>query len=565
MNDAPARRPFPGRRSRPSTVHRCLPFGGLAATLAVGLLMLICPGCQDELGTGGTGELVTPRRELQQIQSLDLNRSIAATQPATLPTTMPVGPEVTLSIEECRRLALQNNLDLRVTLFTPTIARQSLTEAEAQFEAVFFTNLTASSARGLAAPGVEGPRIDQVLPDVGLQIPLRTGGSIRLDLPSQVVHEQSPGIRNVWSPDPSFSITQPLLQGAGLYVNTQGIRIAFYESQRAMAQTKLVVIRVLADVDRAYWRLYAARQEERVRKAAYDSAVAQLDRARRQARAGTVAEVDVVRAQSGVADTVESLITAENDIRQAQRDLKRMLNDPTLPLTTDTTILPSTEPAVFPYDLDAERLTAAALRQRMEMLDLELQIAEQAANVRVARNALLPILALSYTYGVQGLGSTAGQAFSQFWVKDADSHQLGLQFQVPIGNEAARGRLRQTMLARMQALATKEQQALQIRADIASAVDTLRTDWQRILAARQRTVLAARTLDVEVRQFNIGLRTSTDVLIAQSDLANAQQAEVAAVSDYQIAQVDIAFATGTLLGASHVDWQGAPEPNVPRY
>lgn len=559
-----------------------LPFGVAAITTLL-LAVISLPGCQDDLGTGGTGELIFPRPGFQEVRSIDLHRSVATTAPTSqpVPSTQPSSaaalPDVTLTIEECRRTALANNLDLRVTLFNPTIAHAALTAAEAQFEAVFFTNLNASSARNAAVPGIAvlpgvpvassaaGPRIDEVIPDGGLQIPLRTGGSVRIDMPSPVFHEQATGSKNVWTPDPNVTITQPLLQGAGLYVNTQGIRIAFYETQRAMAQTKLVVIRVLADVDRAYWRLYAARQEERVRKAAYDSAVAQLDRARREAKAGTVADVDVVRAESGVADDVEAVITAENDIRQAQRDLKRMLNDPSLPLDAPTIIVTGTRPAVFPYDVDPERLTAAALRQRMEIVDLELQIAEQTASVRVARNGLLPLLNLSYTYGVTGLGSTAGRAFSQGWVKNADSHQFGLQLLVPIGNEAARSKLRQAMLTRMQTLVTREQQALQIREDIATASDTLRTDWERIVAARERTALSSRTLDVEVRQFKLGLRTSTDVLIAQSDLASAELAEVSAVSDYQIAQVDIAFATGTLLGASHVDWQAAPEPNVPRY
>jgi hypothetical protein len=38
-------------------------------------------------------------------------------------------------------------------------------------------------------------------------------------------------------------------------------------------------------------------------------------------------------------------------------------------------------------------------------------------------------------------------------------------------------------------------------------------------------------------------------------LADARSAEVSAVSDYQISQVDFAFATGTLLGEAGVDWQ----------
>lgn len=533
-------------------------------------LILFCGCCQDRLGTGGSGELVVPAQELHQVGPLDLHNSIATTNPSTLPATQPAGPpppEMSITIEDCRRMALQNNLDLRVQLYNPTIAHTQLTAAEAQFEAVFTGSAGFTAAHPPISQNVLGPRSETVTADGALEIPLRTGGSIRLDVPTNVTYSRTfPGVPGSFANNtPTINITQPLLRGGGLYVNTQGIRIAFYEYQRSQALTKLEVIRVLTDVDHAYWQLYASREALKVRKKEYDSAAAQLERARRQARAGVMADVDVVRAESGVADTVENIIIAENDVRQTQRTLKRILNDPSLPLDAPTTLVPATPPAAFPYDIDPQRLTDAALRQRMEMLDVELQLAEQNSNIFVARNGLLPLVTLQYTYGVSGLGRTEGQSWGMIWDKTPDSHTVGLQVQVPIGNEAARSTLRAAMLRRMQVLASREQQALQIRQDIANAADTLRTDWQRIVAAHERVVLSARTYDVEVRQFNLGLRTSTDVLIAESDLATAQLAEVSAISDYQIAQVDIAFATGTVLGASHVDWQAVSEPNVPRY
>jgi outer membrane protein TolC len=464
-------------------------------------------------------------------------------------------------------MALVNNLDLRVQLFTPAIAHTSLTAAEAQFEAVFLANLNGASSRTPTGPGTVAPRTDEVGADVGLEIPLQTGGSIRLDVPTDVVHTHvpRPAQGTSWTDNPSLTFIQPLLRGGGLYVNTQGIRIAFYEYQRSQAVTKLEVIRVLTDVDRAYWQLFAAREALKVRKKQYDSTYAQLDRARRQLNAGKAAEPDVVRAESGLADTVESIILAENDVRQTQRTLKRILNDPALPLDAPTTVIPATPPAAFPYDLDPSRLIIAALDQRMEMLDLELQIAEQTSNMAVARNGMLPLVTLQYTYAITGLGKTYGRAGEMAWERTPDSHHLGLQLQVPIGNEAARSQYRSAVLRRMQVLASKEQETLQIRQEIANAVDTLQTDWERIIAAHERVRLSSRTLGVEVRQFNLGLRTSTDVLIAESDLASAQLSEVSATSDYQIAQVDIAFATGTVLGASHVDWQPVKEPRVPRY
>ena len=136
-----------------------------------------------------------------------------------------------------------------------------------------------------------------------------------------------------------------------------------------------------------------------------------------------------------------------------------------------------------------------------------------------------------------------------------------VRVQVPVGNRAAMARLRRALLQRLSTLATRDQREIQIRGEVLDAVGELEASWQRILASRQRVVLAARVVELEQRQFNQGLRTSTDVLDAVTRLANAQSAEVAAITEYQIAQVDIAQATGTVLGASRVTWTPPPAPN----
>ena len=113
----------------------------------------------------------------------------------------------------------------------------------------------------------------------------------------------------------------------------------------------------------------------------------------------------------------------------------------------------------------------------------------------------------------------------------------------------------QSVLRRLQRLATKEQRELSIRQEVYDALDQLQQNWQRILAARQEVILAGRTYDAERRQFDVGIRTSTDVLDAATNLADAQSREIRALADYQISQVDIAFATGTLLGHDRVRWE----------
>lgn len=94
-----------------------------------------------------------------------------------------------------------------------------------------------------------------------------------------------------------------------------------------------------------------------------------------------------------------------------------------------------------------------------------------------------------------------------------------------------------------------------------NAIDTSEAAWQRVIAARQSVILNTRALQAEQRQFDVGASTSTNVLDAATRLAESQLQEINAITDYSIAQVDLAFATGTLLGQTRVDLSIPDRPN----
>ena len=119
-----------------------------------------------------------------------------------------------------------------------------------------------------------------------------------------------------------------LLRGAGRRAATHSIRLAEYDRQISESQSKLEVIRVLANVDRSYWRLYASVRALEVVEQQHSVASAQLERAKRKEKAGSGTQVDVVRAQSGVADRVEQIIRSQNDVQLGERALKVLLNLP---------------------------------------------------------------------------------------------------------------------------------------------------------------------------------------------------------------------------------------------
>lgn len=535
-------------------------------------LFLSASGCHESTAPYDPVLKAQIREKIEEIKPLELeptDPNKAAAEPSAAPE------KVQLSLEQCRALALENNLQLKASLISPTIAAAQLSEEEAAFEWSFFANADLSKSDqpqgraiqvdGLLLPAVGTSQIEYTQVDTGVRVPLRTGGTVTFDLADSRTRDMDAEPNRPF--DPSFqnwlavSISQPLLRNAGQWVNTYSIRIAAYNRDIVSARTKLDIITVLAAIDRVYWRLYAARRELEVRQQQYELSQAQLDRARRLVDAGQRPQVEVIRAESGVAQQLEAIIVAENTLRDRERELKRVINKAGMDVQTPTIVVPATSPDPVHFDLEQAKLIRQAMDSRMELLELQLQLLQDAGAVEFARNQMLPAATIDYTYNINGVGETRNESFDMLSNSDFVNHRLGLQMVVPLGNEAAKSRLRQAIYQRRQRLADRANREEIIKLEVLNAIDQVEANWQRILAARQNTIVNARLYQAEQREFEVGMSTSTDVLDAQFNFANAQTSEIRALADYQISLVDMAYATGTILGAARIQW----EPIVPAH
>ncbi|MFG0328171.1 MAG: TolC family protein [Phycisphaerales bacterium JB037] len=514
---------------------------------------------------------VVDRERLRSVRTLELGEGTPVPRETRRPTLEEVEnryadlERLEVGLEEARASALENNLGLKVARVDPAIANARVSEEEAAFEAVFFGSARYADTDTPTSSTLNSAKQDFRSLEAGVRIPLRTGGTAQVSLPitRNQTNNSFATLNPAWTADLEFSYSQPLLRNAGRFATTQGIRIASYDRQITEAQTTLAIIAELSSVDRAYWNLYRARRALDVRQSQYEVALAQVERAERLVRAGRAVEVEILRAESGLADRLEAIIVAENDLLNRQRELKRRMNLPGLDVATATRVDPATPPDPLRYELDPAELSELAERSRMEMLELELRLLADAANIRLRENQTQPELTLDVLYRINGLGRDLGRASEVLAENDFEDLSIGLTGEIPIGNEAARSRLRQATLTRMQRLADREARRQTIREEVYDAVDAIDSAWQRILAARQSVVVNVRAFDAEQRQFENGRSTSTDVLDAASRLADAQLAEINAIVDYQLAQIDLAQATGTLLGAARVSWEPAGLEDAP--
>ena len=129
---------------------------------------------------------------------------------------------------------------------------------------------------------------------------------------------------------------------------------------------------------------------------------------------------------------------------------------------------------------------------------------------------------MEYNYSLLRFGRIAGQSIELTRGHNTPQWSLALTAEIPIGNSVANAQLHRAIVERVQRLATRAQRALAIRQEVYNAVDQFNQNWQRILAVRNEAVLAGRTCRSEHRQFELGVRTSTDFLLAAASLAAAQ-------------------------------------------
>ncbi|MSR45065.1 MAG: TolC family protein [Phycisphaerales bacterium] len=526
-------------------------------------MIVVCgalAGCQNELFSrdeeiGGpltsTSEVAPfdPAKESNVApQSLDDAMEEAKAKGFT-PPSYPVKTSITVA--DVRAMALANNLDLRVAQFDPAVGVTRIDEELAKFEAVLNASYTKNTT-GLLTQLEEGVSTDTSNANIGVSVPLATGGTIST---GTLINQSDDGGLDIPGFEPyeaglQFSISQPLLRGAWIGTNTASIRIAKYQGRMIDARTKLQTIRILADAEKAYWNLYRAARQLDVRVRQHEVAQTQLEQAQRRVAQGLAPEIEVMRAQSGLGTTIEQVIVADNVLRLRQRDMKRFMNDPRFPVESQTALNTATDPSPVNLQFDDQRLLDEAMAGRMELLELELQLLVDAEEVGLARNAALPNFVVSYQYQYLGDSTSVGSAYAA--LGDGDGYNLTVTASVPLGNEAAKARISRSILTRLQRLGTREARRQSITQEVLNAADTVENTWRRILAARFEAVLAGRTLAGERRQFDVGVRTSTDVLDASARLADAQSREVDALSGYQIALIDLAFATGTTLGSSGI-------------
>ena len=414
-------------------------------------------------------------------------------------------PSAALSLDSCIRTALSNNPSLKASRAGVTAALES----EGRTRSLYYPQLSLQA-------GYSRWESHAFLPNSIQNLPLRAI--------SPVI-----GPTNQYSLDLQGSYT---LFDSGLRkAEVSGAEATREAASEASAQdTQDLVLSVTS----SYCGLLAAQANLSVEKQSLKRSEDHLRLAQDRKAVGAVPLADVLRARVEVANARLAEVHAASGVEVARGALAASMGlSPDTPLA----IQDAGEEVKPPTLLDAGQALDEAQANRPEVRAAERRVEAGQAGVRAARSAYGPTVELDASYG---------RLDSSYFPQDKN-WSAGIVLRLPVFTGFARSHaLAQARAELGRSEDRRDQVALAVRQEVWNAQARLREAYNAVLAVRALTADAQESLRMADERYKVGAGTITDLLDAETNLAQAQSQQVDADFQYRIARANLKRALGEM-------------------
>ena len=307
---------------------------------------------------------------------------------------------------------------------------------------------------------------------------------------------------------------------------------------------------LLIRVAEAYFEVLAAADTLEAEEAARVAIGRQLDQAQRRFEVGLIAITDVQEAQAGYDLSIATEISAQRFLATAREFLREIIGEYIAELAGPVDQIPllSPEPA------NVDDWVRASFEQNLALTSSRISAEIALDDIDIQRGSRLPVLRLSGSYSE----SEADTIRSTFFVDPTNNtvnpstsapegYNLSLNFSVPLFTGGFNSsRIQQAVYQHRAALQTLERIARQTERLTRDAYLGVISEISRVRALRQAVQSSETALQATEAGFQVGTRTTVDVLVSQNTLARAQTNFARSRYDYILNVLRLQYATGNL-------------------
>ncbi len=495
----------------------------------------------------------------------------AATPPAANPNyAAPVAPQpivtdatptqsgIALTLDQCVAQALGKNFAVQVQTFSVDSAKAGVIIAQSAYDPTFgVTWQKAETKQPLVtstlstAGGGAKPFTDNQSTVASITQPVITGGTITgsYDLARNSSNSLQTLLNPAYDGQTSLTVTQPLLQGAGIGYARATIQIAKLGAHIAGLNFKSTVLTTVLNVETAYYNLIYSRRQQAVAQDNVTLAKRLLDENTTKRQTGVLTDLDVVTAQAGLATAQSQLISSRQAMENAEDTLFEAMGEREFHTPVgivDFPILPSTEVSFYvSYKLARDNgPNLAIIQDTIGQLKLDA--------LRAKRN-FLPLLNVTGGAGYLDAEHSYTSAENNLWPGPGYNWNAGVTLSIPIGLRQSKALYRQARDNLDSEQVSFDQADQQLTVQVRAAVRAVTSNVENVTASTQAAVLSQKQYDLQKAKFDAGLATSYDVLNAQTLLEQARVTELQSQVNLRLALANLHFLEGSSLAAYHIN------------
>ena len=462
--------------------------------------------------------------------------------------------QVHLTLQDAIRRALETNYAIQIVRYNPAIETTRIVEAEAAFDALFFTNIAKNNIDRPSGNQLEATDIDAFTSSYGIRKVLPTGMSVRgsYDLGRTKSALSFQQINPQYTSNLVFEMRQPFLRGFGIDFNRSIIMLAKNDRLIGDQAFRRQVRDTLRQVEEFYWRLVFARRDVVISarllgeyETIYDYLVAR--------QAFDITPVQISATKANLEQSKAEFVRRRAAVFDAEDRLSAAMNSKDVDLADDIELIPDDVPPLHRFDVDRLAEVQTALDNRQEIKEQELRVANTEILVGRAKNGELPRFDLTFRSTTDGLGTNADSSFDELTRNKYIEYFIGVEFEMPIGNRGPRAAHQRSRLQYVQAVATLRRVFEEVILDVNLTTRAMSTAYDQIGPSFEAAEAREKEVDsIVARAERKDFNTLNSELSARQSRANARRAMILAMVEYNIAIIDLERAKGTLLNYNNV-------------
>ena len=357
-----------------------------------------------------------------------LNQAVKAASDSLTPDPAEVVRRV--SIDEAVRLAMEQNLGIKIQRFDPGIQDTGVYLARSAWAPTFSSTLSKNSnnspnvsilsgTQAAVSTGnfAAGASLNQQIPWYGANYSLNFNNSrFTSNDPTSIVNPRL-------SSNFSAVFQQPLLRNFSIDQIRQQVAVSKLSRDLSDINLVSVVTQTLRNVRNAYWDLSYAINNLKAQQESLALSRQSLKDNQKRVEIGTMAPIDIVQAQAEVATNESGVIVAEAAIKQAQDNLRALILDPATPDFWNVAFEPSDAASFDERAIDLDAAVRNALDQRTDIRSAKNALDQSDVNIKFFNNQIKPDVNAQLSYGAAGVArhNAPGRLQPDHRPDDADS------------------------------------------------------------------------------------------------------------------------------------------------